>query len=227
LCAAQIGGTAGLTFVNNLTAPEGLVQRSTKGGLHIMISQTGAAINNHLCSINRSASMDTYWTNNSSHDLYLSAAFRMTRGAPDGTTGWSAYIGKVSWTTTTNFYNGVGIYPTTGIGRAITANNLGTDMDISPTGEYFVANTVSQGDAAIATNGTVSAVFYNGVTDPTRVSVTPSFLLYRLYIEDLQVSGRTHAQVYAIDHAIYVKEVLTPGGRYYGDTWSDPATVMP
>lgn len=29
----------------------------------------------------------------------------------------------------------------------------------------------------------------------------------------------------AIDHALYTTHVLTAGGRYYGDTYTDPATV--
>jgi hypothetical protein len=41
----------------------------------------------------------------------------------------------------------------------------------------------------------------------------------------LTVSGRTYAEVDAIDHALYTREVLTPGGRYYGDTYTDPATL--
>lgn len=47
----------------------------------------------------------------------------------------------------------------------------------------------------------------------------------RAYVEDLTVSGRTYAEVDAIDHALYTKEVLTPGSRYYGDTFTDPATI--
>lgn len=52
-----------------------------------------------------------------------------------------------------------------------------------------------------------------------------SSIFYRAYIEDLTVSGRTYAEVDAIDYALYTKEVLTPGGRYYGDTYTDPATI--
>lgn len=43
-------------------------------------------------------------------------------------------------------------------------------------------------------------------------------VFYRGYIEDLTVSGRTYAEVEALDLALYTKEVLTPGGRYYGDS---------
>lgn len=41
------------------------------------------------------------------------------------------------------------------------------------------------------------------------------------------VSGRTAAAVGAIDQSEYVTEVLTAGGLYFGDTFSDPATALP
>lgn len=33
------------------------------------------------------------------------------------------------------------------------------------------------------------------------------------------------AEVDAIDHALYTSHVLTAGGRYFGDTFTDPATI--
>lgn len=55
---------------------------------------------------------------------------------------------------------------------------------------------------------------------------SPSFALYRIYIEDLKLSGRTFAEVKAIDDAEFEK-AFNVGGRFYGDTWSDPATILP
>ena len=52
-----------------------------------------------------------------------------------------------------------------------------------------------------------------------------SWILYRTYVEDLSVSGRTYAEVDALDYALYEKHVLTADGRYYGDTYTDPATL--
>ena len=43
------------------------------------------------------------------------------------------------------------------------------------------------------------------------------YAIYRLYVEDLTASGRSYAQVSALDKTLYAKEVLTPGGRYYND----------
>lgn len=52
-----------------------------------------------------------------------------------------------------------------------------------------------------------------------------SFVFYRSYMEDLTVSGRTWEQVNAIDRDLYTREVLTEGGRYYGDTYTAPSTL--
>lgn len=53
----------------------------------------------------------------------------------------------------------------------------------------------------------------------------PSRVIYRSYCEDLTASGRSYAEVDAIDHALYTRDVLTPGGRFHGDTFTDPATI--
>lgn len=55
---------------------------------------------------------------------------------------------------------------------------------------------------------------------------SPSYILYRVYIEDLSLSGRTFDQVRAIDEAEHAK-AFSVGGRFHGDTWSNPATLLP
>lgn len=55
----------------------------------------------------------------------------------------------------------------------------------------------------------------------------PSWIFQRLYIENLTVSGRSHAQVDALDQAEHIKHVRTSGGRYYGDTFVTNPTSVP
>ena len=54
----------------------------------------------------------------------------------------------------------------------------------------------------------------------------PSFAVYRIYIEDLSKSGRTYEEVRDIDIAEHTK-AFGVGGRFYNDTWSNPASVLP
>ena len=65
----------------------------------------------------------------------------------------------------------------------------------------------------------------SSVSSPTKEQ-NGSHVFYRLYLEDLTASGRSYATVDALDRAEYTKQVLTAGGRYYGDTIpTDPATI--
>lgn len=49
---------------------------------------------------------------------------------------------------------------------------------------------------------------------------------YLVYLEDLTISGRTYAQVEAINAAAHAA-AFGPKGRYAGDTWTNPATWTP
>lgn len=58
-----------------------------------------------------------------------------------------------------------------------------------------------------------------------RTNKAASRVLYRWYLEDLTVSGRTYAEVLAADYALY-QQAFGVGGRYYGDTLpTDPSTI--
>lgn len=59
------------------------------------------------------------------------------------------------------------------------------------------------------------------------VSRMPSHVVYRYYLEDLTISGRTYAQVDAIDQRLYAAKISTPGGAYFGDTPSAPGSFLP
>lgn len=45
-------------------------------------------------------------------------------------------------------------------------------------------------------------------------------VFHRFYLEDLTVSGRASTELNAIDRALYVKHMLTPGGRYHGESYT-------
>ncbi|RQS00227.1 hypothetical protein DIE02_27720 [Burkholderia sp. Bp8991] len=51
-----------------------------------------------------------------------------------------------------------------------------------------------------------------------------SAILYRVFLEDLTVSGRTFAAVSALDQSLY-NAAFTSGGRYNGDTYTSPSTL--
>ena len=57
---------------------------------------------------------------------------------------------------------------------------------------------------------------YGGSNDSTDFA----WIAYRFYLEDLTVSGRTHAEVAEIDNALLRAAAYESGGRFNGDTWT-------
>ncbi|KGH50487.1 hypothetical protein GS19_07445 [Acinetobacter idrijaensis] len=58
------------------------------------------------------------------------------------------------------------------------------------------------------------------------LNTSPSIIIYRVYIEDLTKSGRTFEQVKLLDDMEFEK-AFAAGGRFNGDTWSNPSVVLP
>jgi hypothetical protein len=51
-----------------------------------------------------------------------------------------------------------------------------------------------------------------------------SAIFYRFYVEDLTISGRTFAQVDALDQQLYT-EAFAAGGKFYGDSYTSPTIL--
>lgn len=58
----------------------------------------------------------------------------------------------------------------------------------------------------------------------SNLTTAASQIVYRIYIEDLLVSGRTWAQANAVDYALY-QAAFGVGGRFYNDTFTAPSTI--
>lgn len=137
-------------------------------------------------------------------------------------------------TSNLGFYIGTGH---TGLGMATggaTGSKLGKDFknaSIVNQPNMYTGNVKVGGGTGIIAN--TSMYLGTGVVPPFSGAPSanqawngcPSFVVYRYYIEDLSKSGRTYEQVKAIDEAEHAK-AFSEGGRFYGDTWSDPATVL-
>ncbi|MFM7100348.1 MAG: hypothetical protein ACKO3N_04180 [Verrucomicrobiota bacterium] len=231
--AAVVGGgsvaTLSPAFENTFAGQPtmGLVERTIKKGLHVITSQaamdsTGrragfvlpAAIRNHL-----HATVP-------SRGLYASLWGRYTRLATQGTdvVGLYAALTNPSANYAFLFYRGVAVVPDTG------ATNLGTSR--LPASEGLNA-----WYAAGAQNGWVGSkpgastdtelVFWfgaRGAYESFQRNKAASGVFYRFYLEDLTASGRTFAQVDALDRALY-NEAFGTGGRFAADAWTSPATI--
>lgn len=212
------GGTAtslGALVVNSgtLTGAKGRMERTGKGGMHVILSPTVATVKSDAFIITPQQAIWDYMRANLTHVFYLSLWHRITRpGTPSAGRVMFAGLNTYLW-----FYSISG----------------GTRPPVNTVGPAF-----RSGSAATSNTGTVGhfagedALFEggNGSTQNSQAGVTlgknASHVFYRAYLEDLTVSGRDYATVDALDYALYTAQVLTPGGRYYGDTIpTDPATI--
>lgn len=219
--AALIGAPAALTFVNGITAADGKVERSGKGGLHVALSRTGDVLN-HLAGINLGNALKAYLEAHPTNDLYLSWWGKYTRAA-DTTASDVAFAAAVRGENDGGKWVGVGQYAPTGalsaqppagtrrLGIRGTTTADGTFQSVG--GTDFGSQTVV--DPRLVAHGPISS---------TWLHKAPSVLTWRVYLEDLTVSGRTYADVDAMDWAAF-QAATGSGGRYNGDTYTNPTTL--
>jgi hypothetical protein len=228
-CVALVGAASDvLTFTQTMTSTEGVVELSAKGGLHVIAKQQAGQTSGRLASIGMSSGLRSYLAANTTNDIYISWWGKRTRvgltGAP------LRYVTRIAGTATAQITAGLVIHPTVASTSSISssadpsdARRLGFSRS-AVSDRHFVAvgSTSVSGDFA----GTVNTnVFSHGIITDTDKAISPSYLTWAIYVENLTVSGRTFAQVEAIDRALYDLMVNADGGRYYNDTYTDPTTV--
>lgn len=112
----------------------------------------------------------------------------------------------------------LGTYPNTGLGPDKFLGSVGGALQDNKPYLHQLGVSGWYGVVPELAGGLVTQPFMWGRTGwgpSEHVPITHTF--YRAYLEDLTVSGRTFAQAAAADLEAYTREVLTPGGRYYGD----------
>lgn len=219
-------GTAKFDTNGALTSTKGLLERSTKGGLHGIVSQSVSLTSGDGATIRIPTALNTYLGAHASNDYYVSGWYRLTRANNAVGSAWTYVIASGSGDSNVlaNFSENAAIAAT---GLGLLGSRAGTNV----IGAHMASGAVDG-----ATTSTTSKAFgpvwgappttFGNVNVATRNTHWPSFVFYRFYVEDLTVSGRTYAEVDAIDYAEYTRQVLTVGGRYYGDTTpTDPATI--
>lgn len=214
------------------TAANSVFERTTKGGLHGIISQvsTGANKGAHL---SIPADILAFLRTNTTHHIYVSLWSDVTRisgDVSDTTTPWLsgaavtgaltgsyAYLMRSRTTRplSTSTVPAEGLRPASGSGSdvlGLTLRNVGTGGKMGATDALYVGTVAQWGQVGLVS------------TTPTAANF-PSFTFYRFYMEDLTVSGRTYATVDSIDSGLYTAALVTSGGRYQGDTHSAVSTL--
>lgn len=220
----------------------GVVERSGKGGLHVILAASALRGTNKGCGIRPPQPVVDWIVANPTHDYYVSIWMKITRfgNESEHTVGYSANATPNALSAVLASIGGSpgGCYPTGAarIGFRRTRDKWRPADDAAVTAPFadaIMANiAVDSYTGTPNTSGSTAQstmmAFGAGAFGPFNGGaggMMSSKLLWRSYMEDLTVSGRTYAQVDALDFAEYTKQCLTSGGRYYGDTYTDPATV--
>jgi hypothetical protein len=205
------------------------VERTGKGGLHVVFSQTtgNATSGERHLTMFTGADIGSYIMANKAHSFYAAFWGRLTRSSIQFDAGAYSHSMLNSQNNMAAFYTrpnaaGETQYPTDAkrIGH-MGENTLGTAGKTN----LPIFQDVAMSDATAITNiigRPFVMVSPNSLPNAYRM---PSMAFYGYYLEDLTVSGRTYAQVNALVKAKYDKDVKTAGGRYYADTFTDPATM--
>lgn len=223
---------ANMSIGAGFDAGGGLRERSVKGGLHLGYPTTAVSDAAKIANLVLNADVRAYINANLGHSFYTSMWGRITRAGKNSTGGVSRAAIGTSFNVA-QFYGrptgsagGNAIYPIDSrkvgaradgaVGTGATDGTNKTD-----TGPFIQTEAVSTVSAAVTSGlfGQAGDISSGAAAGDKRFA---AIIFYRLYIEDLTVSGRSHATLDALDFAEYTKQVLTAGGRYYGDTYTAP-----
>lgn len=205
------------------------MERTTLGGLHVIFSQTLNAATTDNYRIDYPSAIRTYLAANYDHALFLSLWWRVTRVQTALT--YYSIIGNAGFTASSNYKQSVAsdkVNPAdagTGfLGRRNAGSTLG-DHQVN-TGRSNHSGAAPANVAALLTAAFVVGNYSSQLNDTVAArGKSASAVLYRVYLEDLTVSGRTYAAVDAIDTAAYAA-AFGVGGRYLNDTIpTAPATI--
>lgn len=196
------------------------ITRTSKGRLHFTSSETLDEAGDRA-GIAMMQSLRDYLLINSSHTYYLGTALVPTRV-------------KVPTSASTNQVAGIFQSTDFGSGRISTgwtaagtpaalpgsssADRLGFSTQANGADVFTAITAASLGLTSIPTSYIAAAGPWGGVNN---VHNTSSFVLGSLYLEDLTVSKRSHADVAALDLEAFE---YAAASRWAGDTWSAPLT---
>lgn len=227
------GNKASLSAIvqqSNFNSNEGIVEFSTKKGLHVIVSQVNS-VQNHAFVLSLPSPIKQYILSNANHKYYVSIWSRRTRAALSvvGNTATNyaiTVLGNNSQTTSNHLsvFTALEIYPTAASGKRLgvretSANSVGYNFkNIAVNGYTGTQPSLANFDSAIFKAGSFSAF---SAFEQNR---SASDIFYSFYMEDLTVSGRNYADVDSIDKSEY-DSATSVGGRFYGDTFTNPSTL--
>jgi hypothetical protein len=228
-----------------ITGSLGLLERSAKGGLHLLLSAATAPAGGQGFAIRPAVGVVDWMVAHPTHAYYFSIFMKRTRfgnafgnvlgaslnAAPSDTEVFAS-IGPDGTTSPTSSGK------RTGYRRTRTYWRPAQDAAVTPPfSQAIMANVAVSGYTGTPgiTGATAQAqmkLFGGGRLGPFAdvVAGMPSSVLWSAHWVDLTAAGMTYADMDALEYAEFQKQCLNDvvggvGGRYYGDTYTDPATI--
>ncbi|MEA3389644.1 MAG: hypothetical protein U9R64_10300 [Pseudomonadota bacterium] len=211
-----------------VTASANRFEKSGKGGIHGIISQQNNNANFQGAFIRASVPLTNFLFTNRGHAFYFSRWSRVTRPGSNSVGATKAALWSTQGTVGNDYlfkFLTTGNQPAAGA-----AQRLGGQSTPGPNVADAVFDAIGvQGFTGAAPSSSVTFAPANwGTTAPDafsgRYNVQQSSILYRTYLEDLTISGRSYADVEAIDRALF-DLALGNGGRYANDSFTSPAVL--
>lgn len=195
------------------------VEFTAKKGLHGIISKSPGISSGEHMGFSGVGSIQAYIaTNFPTRNFYVSLWFRPTRAQTAGTAPQAFHYVATNTATFAWYSDPIGPGAGGGSGserRTPSANSLANSfINFAPTPK------------ALASAVSMSSWLWGSKDAWSGFNTTQcrSDICYKVYIEDLTTSGRTYAQVDAIDYALW-QAAFAVGGRFYNDTFTDPTTI--
>lgn len=208
-----------------------LLERTTKGGIHGIIKQGTGNTSEINMVFNSPVAVRDFIVANQSHNYYVSLWSKVTKNSIPTAAVQSPFHFTTDVAATSNglFNSQAGFFSDAG-GNRVNLINIPSAGDNSipiPSNRFAAAqyNSVLNAGQALTNAhqmrlgvGSFDAwSSFNNANGASRI-------IYRAYVEDLTVSGRTFTQVSTIDKALF-DAAFAVGGRFYNDTYTDPNSL--
>lgn len=234
-------------YFSTMPAGVGKFEKTGKGGLHVIMSQTsGTNANKKGAQLGLPLSIRSYLAANPNNKLGVWIWRRKTRqavsaGAPRQRlqfaarqndlqypyhTDQSAALALTFGDAADTFYNPGNASDYYTLSVAESALNVPGRLAGAVKGGWSLASgkTVPTSGADLMALYSMGNVGGGSNDAASNNNSSDSYVIYRMYVEDLTVSGRTPAAVDAIDKAMFDTAFAT-GGRFNSDTFTDPTTI--
>lgn len=230
------GDASSLAFIVNGKSVDSAnfkTERTGKGGIHGIVTQSGSQTGLNAFTIKAPVLVRDYiYANRVEHQFYFSLWSRTTRlGIAASNYAPQAPFFLAPNTTNLFFHFQAGVSGAGPIGaQRIGWKNMPLTNDYvadvpAPFDRFASAGVHGvTGTGQVATDHLLFGVGNFGAWESFNRNKCASRIIYRAYAEDLTASGRTYAEVEAIDYALF-QTAFAPGGKFYGDTYTDPATL--